>query len=102
MTIIENYTLSICKIRNQNNLSSLPLFSLISFAAAGVSGVCSTLGVLTVSSSLPLPFGKTFVFGLVPFFLFAGSDAGVLGVESLSFVFGVFGRYILLVDCPAY
>lgn len=68
----------------------------MSFAAAGVRGVCSTLGVSTASSSLA-GFGVGFAFGFADFFLLEGSAAGVLGVESFSFVavFGVLAGFII-------
>lgn len=73
-----------------------PFFSFISFAAAGVSGGCSNLGVPTASSSLALAFRAAFAFALVVLPLFVGSEMGVLGVDNLSFVlvFGVFAGYI--------
>lgn len=59
-------------------------------------GICSILGVSTASSSLA-GFGVGLAFGFVAFFLLAGSAAGVLGVESLSFVavLGVLAGYIV-------
>ena len=69
-----------------------PFFSFISFAAAGVSGACSVLGVSSASSPLALAFRTAFAFALVGLLLLVGSETGVLGVDNLSFVvvFGVF------------
>lgn len=73
-----------------------PFFSFISFAAAGVSGGCSSLGVPTASSPLALAFRVAFAFALLVLPLGVGSEIGVLGVDNLSFVpvFGVFAGYI--------
>ena len=73
----------------------LPSFSFFCLASCGVRGFSSTLGVSTISSSLPAAFAADFfddALGLEAFFLLAGSVAGVLGVDSLSLVavLGVF------------
>lgn len=94
MAIVEHFVKS--AVNNRQNSSLSPFFSLISLAAAGVSGVCSTLGVSTTSSSLTAAFGAGLAFGFIVFFLLDGSAAGVLGVESFSFVpvLGVFAGYV--------
>ena len=76
-----------------------PFFSLTSFACCGVSGFSSAFGV-TASSSLPLFTALAALAALADlalgaFFLVDDSAAGVLGVESLSFVavLGVFAGF---------
>ena len=80
-----------------NEAINPPFFSFISFAAAGVSGVCSAFGVSTASSPLALVFCVAFAFGLTILPLLVGSEIGVLGVDSLSLVavLGVFAGYIV-------
>lgn len=72
-----------------SRIKSIPFFSLISFAAAGVMGFSSVFGV-AASSSLPL--FAALALGFEAFFLDADSVAGALGVVSFSFVavLGVF------------
>lgn len=84
-------------MEQSHEMIDIPFFSFISFAAAGVSGVCSVLGVSTASSPLALAFCADLVFALAVLPLLAGSETGVLGVDSLSFVpvLGVFAGYRL-------
>jgi hypothetical protein len=75
----------------------VPIFSFFSFASAAESGACSTFGVSTASSSLPLAFRAGLALALVALAFVVGSEVGVLGVESFSLVavFGVFAGYLL-------
>ena len=65
---------------------AVPFFSLISFAAAGVSGAGSVFGVSAASSSLVIAFTAAFALDFGVLALPEGSVTGVLGVESFSFV----------------